>query len=70
MHHLPVWALEFQRSFEGHVVIDQSDTRLAEQVKLRMRDVLQREGITRATIECEYGAVSNECQEGEVVRQY
>ena len=71
VHHLHVWALdESQRSFEGHVVIDQRDTRLAEQVKRRMREVLRREGITHATIECEYGAVSSECREGEVVRQH
>ena len=71
VHHLHVWDLdESQRSFEGHVVTDQRDARLTEQVKRRMREVLRREGIAHATIECEYGAVSSECREGEVVRQH
>lgn len=68
VHHLHVWELdESQRSFEGHVVIERPDTRLAEQVKRLVRGVLERHGITHSTIECEYGAVSADCREGEVV---
>ena len=68
VHHLHVWALdESERSFEGHVVIEQPDTRLAERVKRSVRHVLDRHGIGHATIECEYGAVSAGCREGQVV---
>ena len=68
VHHLHVWALdESQRSFEGHVVIEHPDTRLAERVKRSVRRVLDRHGISHATIECEYGAVSAGCREGQVV---
>ena len=68
VHHLHVWALdESQCSFEGHVVIERPDTRLAERVKRSVRRVLDRHGIGHATIECEYGAVSAECREGQVV---
>ena len=68
VHHLHVWALdESERSFEGHVVIEQRDTRLAERVKRSIRGVLDRHGIGHATIECEYGAVSAGCREGQVV---
>ena len=68
VHHLHVWALdESQRSFEGHVVIERPDTRLAESVKRAVRRVLDRHGISHATIECEYGAVSAGCREGQVV---
>ncbi|MCY3845080.1 MAG: cation transporter, partial [Acidobacteria bacterium] len=68
VHHLHVWALdESERSFEGHVVIEQPDTRLAERVKRSVRHVLDRHGIGHATIECEYGAVSAGCRAGQVV---
>lgn len=68
VHHLHVWALdEAARSFEGHVVIERPDTRLAERVKSSVRHVLDRHGIHHATIECEYGAVSAGCREGQVV---
>ena len=68
VHHLHVWALdESERSFEGHVVIEQPDTRLAERVKRSVRHVLDRHGIGHATIECEYGAVSAGCREGQLV---
>lgn len=68
VHHLHVWALdESERSFEGHVVIERPDTRLAERVTRSVRGVLSRHGISHATIECEYGAVSATCREGQVV---
>ena len=68
VHHVHVWALdETERSFEGHVVIERPDTRLAERVKHSVRRVLDRHGIGHATIECEYGAVSAGCREGQVV---
>jgi len=71
VHHVHVWELdECQRSFEGHVVIEQPDIRLAEQVQQLVRDVLERHGITHATIECEYGAVHERCRKGEVVAQH
>lgn len=68
VHHLHVWALdESERSFEGHVVIEKPDTRLAERVKRSVRHILDRHGIGHATIECEYGAVSAGCRAGQVV---
>ncbi len=68
VHHLHVWELdESRRSFEGHVVIEHQDAELAERVKRAVRTVLERHGITHSTIECEYGAVSERCSEGEVV---
>ena len=71
VHHLHVWELdESQRSFEGHIVIDRQDAVLAERVKRLARVVLEQHGITHATIECEYGAVSDGCREGEVVTQH
>ena len=71
VHHVHVRELdERQRSFGGHVVIERRDTRLAEQVKQLVRDILVRHGITHATIECEYGAVHERCRKGEVVTQH
>jgi cobalt-zinc-cadmium efflux system protein len=68
VHHLHVWELnESQRSFEAHIVVDRQDAVLAEQVKRLARVVLERYGITHSTLECEYGAVRDECCEGEVV---
>ncbi len=68
VHHLHVWALdESERSFEGHVVIEEPVTRLAERVTRSVRGILSRHGIGHATIECEYGAVSAGCREGQVV---
>jgi cobalt-zinc-cadmium efflux system protein len=55
VHHVHVWELdESQRSFEGHIVVAR-------------RDVLTRHGISHATLECEYGTVTDGCCEGEVV---
>ncbi len=68
VHHLHVWELdESQRSFEAHIVVERQDAVLAEQVKRFARGVLERHGITHSTLECEYGAVRDECCEGEVV---
>ena len=68
VHHLHVWELnESQRSFEAHIVVERQDAVLAEKVKRFARRVLERHGITHSTLECEYGAVRDECREGEVV---
>ena len=68
VHHLHVWDLdESQKSFEAHIVVERQDAVLAERVKHLARVVLARHGITHATLECEYGAVNEECCEGEVV---
>ncbi len=68
VHHLHVWELnESQRSFEAHIVVERQDAVLAQRVKGLVRAVLERHGITHSTLECEYGAVNDECREGEVV---
>ena len=68
VHHLHVWELdESQRSFEAHIVVERQDVMLAQRVKGLVRVVLERHGITHATLECEYGGVNDECREGEVV---
>ena len=68
VHHLHVWDLdESHKSFEAHIVVERQDTALAERVKRLARVVLERHGITHATLECEYGAVNDGCCEGEVV---
>ena len=68
VHHLHVWELdESQRSFEAHIVVERQDVMLAQRVTGLVRSVLERYGITHATLECEYGAVNDECCEGEVV---
>ena len=68
VHHVHVWELdESQRSFEGHIVVARQDVQLAERVKGLVRDVLTRHGISHATLECEYGSVTDGCCEGEVV---
>ena len=68
VHHVHVWELdESQRSFEGHIVVERQDVQLAERVKGLVRDVLTRHGISHATLECEYGSVTDGCCEGEVV---
>ena len=68
VHHVHVWELdESQRSFEGHIVVERQDVQLVERVKGLVRDVLTRHGISHATLECEYGSVTDGCCEGEVV---
>ena len=68
VHHLHVWDLdESLKSLEAHIVVERQDAVLAERVKRLARAVLERHGITHATLECEYGAVNDECCEGEVV---
>ena len=68
VHHLHVWDLdESQMSFEAHIVVERQDAVLAERVKRLARAVLERHGITHATLECEYGAINDGCCEGEVV---
>ncbi len=71
VHHVHVWELdESQRSFEGHIVIERQDVQLAERVKRLVREVLATHGIAHATLECEYGAVTDGCREGEVVARH
>ncbi|MAW64082.1 MAG: cation transporter [Acidimicrobiaceae bacterium] len=68
VHHVHVWQLdESERSFEGHIVVGSQDVQLGEQVKKLVRGVLERYGITHATLECEFGVVAEGCREGEVV---
>ncbi len=68
VHHVHVWALdESERSFEGHIVVGSTDVQFGEHVKELVRGVLARYGITHATLECEFGAVTDGCREGEVV---
>jgi cobalt-zinc-cadmium efflux system protein len=71
VHHVHVWELdESQRSFEGHIVVERQDVQLAERVKRRVREVLETYGISHATLECEFGAVTDGCCEGEVVAKH
>jgi cobalt-zinc-cadmium efflux system protein len=71
VHHVHVWELdESQRSFEGHIVIERQDVQLAERVKRLVREVLETYGIAHATLECELGAVTDGCCEGEVVAKH
>ena len=68
VHHLHLWEIdESQRSFEAHIVIEGEDVKVAQRVTGLVRVVLERYGITHATLECEYGGVNDECCEGEVV---
>ena len=68
VHHVHVWELdESERSFEGHIVVGSKDVQFGEHVKELVRGVLARYGITHATLECEFGAVTDGCREGEVV---
>ena len=68
VHHLHVWELdESRKSFEAHIVVEREDVLLAQRVKSLVRAVLERHGITHATLECEYGAVTDGCCEGEIV---
>lgn len=71
VHHVHVWELdESQRSFEGHIVVEREDVQLAERVKRLVREVLESHGIAHATLECEFGAVTDGCCEGEVVARH
>ena len=71
VHHVHVWELdESQRSFEGHIVVERQDVQLAERVKRLVREVLETYGIAHATLECEFGAVTDGCCEGEVVAKH
>ena len=71
VHHVHVWEIdEATRSFEAHVVVQKRDLSLAEDVKLRMRAVLERYEITHATLEMEFGRADDDCEEGEVVSSH
>lgn len=68
LHHVHVWDLdESRRSFEAHVLVEERDVALAEDVKGRIRAVLERHAVTHSTLELEFGSVDADCKEGEVV---